>query len=109
MKPGRVQKTFITTADTHETYVFPKHARQEEDAEPPCLWEATLSLAYVKAYGDVSPKRTEATIYVTEKTLRKAGLRQEHSEAAEPVEVTETMEDLAIRLLEHLGVYPSEE
>ena len=96
----------ITTADTKKTYEFPRE-------DNPDLWQATLVLWPVNKGGDVYTASGytshKVTIYLEQDTLLKAGLKPySYKEKETDPEPQETTEDLLIRLLEHLGYYPTE-
>ena len=97
---SRVEFIRITTADTKKTYELPG-----DDAD---LWEVRLSMASVEASGHVhfgSHEHVRTITHVERQTLVNAGLLPCVDTDATP-EQTETAEDLVIRLLEHVGVFP---
>ena len=94
----------ITTEDTKKTYEFP-------GLDNPQLWAVTLQIKCVDGGGFAhfsSPSFcTERIIHVERETLANAGLIGRPVEKEDkPLE--ETAEDLILRLLEHVGVYPVE-
>ncbi len=98
--------TEITTADTKKTYVMDK-----KYGINPQLWEASISIKHVSdnGYTDSYISRTES-IYLERETLEKAGLLPFTVDRDQPKpETVETAEDLIIRLLNHVGFYPTQE
>jgi len=94
----------ITTEDTKKTYDFP-------DPDNPHLYSVELKITAVgsngsEQFGVVCAKQ----IHLEENTLLKAGLlRQQYNMPDEKeVPTEETPTDLILRLLEHVGVYPTE-
>lgn len=92
----------ITTTDTKRTYEFPSEKGH------PQLWEITLIINDIDKNGRVSTPSynpPKGLVHVERKTLEDAGVlpmaRERETEAP-----TETVEDLIIRLLEHVGYYP---
>jgi hypothetical protein len=105
---GIMKKTVvrITTADTRKTYEFPS-------PEHPQIWEAKISLEQIGNDGNYAQSKCSRhsypskTIYLELETLQKAGLKSyKYPNIVELPQ--ETAEDLIIRLLEHVGVYPTE-
>jgi hypothetical protein len=100
----REQNTFITTVDTKKTYKYP------QDETP--LWRVRLEVDKVNGSGSIERYFSIAghatEVYVEEETLRNAGVTgvgvtKKNSDDAP----RETVEDLLLRLLEHVDVYPS--
>jgi len=95
----------ITTADTKKTYEFPPKAPFVN----PDIWEVSLMLRGVgndgqTKYGFV--QQSASKIFVELSTLQAAGVTPRNcKEVSEKQE--ETVEDLIIRLLEHVGHYPT--
>jgi hypothetical protein len=90
----------ITTADTKKTYEFP--------GDNPQIWEIKLSSSMVGPVGNPQYGfSTDGTIYLERETLENAGLRPKNKPDT-AVSNHETIEDLIIRMLEHLGYYPAE-
>lgn len=92
----------ITTADTQQTYEL-------GNGEVPQLWEVRLSIACISDAGTNYGHSEKACIHLERETLENAGLlpRSDSGPKNAPSQ-DETAEDLAIRLLEHLGYYPCE-
>jgi hypothetical protein len=93
----------ITTADTNETYEFP--------GNNPQLWEVKTTITRVQQSGAVHaiPSFERNTHYIEDKTLLMAGLEPyDHRPRHPDPEIVETAEDLILRLLENVGVYPAE-
>ncbi len=93
----------ITTEDTKKTYEFPGE-------DNPQLWAVQLQIDRVDGGGHAyfnSHLRIPKTIHVERETLENAGLLPMKKEIKD-ASPTETPEDLILRLLEHVGVYPSE-
>lgn len=97
--------TEITTADTKKTYVMDRNSDNN-----PQLWEASISLKCLDKAGDIDNYRNKtANIYLERETLERAGLLPQAIYKDKPnVEPAETAEDLIIRLLNHVGFYPTE-
>lgn len=95
----------IVTEDTGKTYEFPN------GGNPP-LWGVKLEIAQVDPFGSTPfnyQRIVSKIIHVERSTLEKAGLNpllKKNKDELEPA--IETIEDLIIRLLEHVGVYPTE-
>ena len=106
---GRETKIFITTVDG-KTITYPQKEGSKQQ-----VWEATLRISLVDSNtGYAKDTRiygpAEVTVFVTRETLEEAGLlprqRGAFNESEPP---SETAEDLLLRLLEHVGVYPQED
>ena len=95
----------ITTADTRKTYEFP--------GDHPQIWEVKLTIEEIGVDGNYDRFRTgyhsypAKVVYLELETLQNAGLKPIPKEETEKLP-TETAEDLIIRLLEHVGVFPAE-
>jgi len=95
----------ITTEDTKKTYEFPGE-------DNPRLYSVELKITaidhggHLQSYGTIGAKH----IHLEENTLLKAGLLPRRYNVPDEKEVPteETPEDLILRLLEHVGVYPVE-
>lgn len=100
---SRETVTRITTADTGKTYELP-------DKSAPQLWEIELSIGRVDRYSGIVGTRSKGNlIHVERQTFVNAGLMPVAKGDKKVTEETkETAEDLCLRLLEHLGVYPEE-
>ena len=101
---SRETVTRITTVDTKKTYELP-------DKNAPQLWELALTIACIDERDGSTNTRSGnvAVIHVERQTLVNAGLMPVANDDKEPTEETkETAEDLCLRLLEHLDVYPVE-
>ena len=101
-----MKKSFvrITTVDTKKTYEFPGE-------NIPQVWEVTLAMEHVDKNGCVSTtsfRSADCTIYLERETLESAKLLPMDKTKEPDREPTETPEDLLLRLLEHIGVYPTE-
>ncbi|KKN37428.1 hypothetical protein LCGC14_0763770 [marine sediment metagenome] len=93
--------TRITTEDTKKTYEFPNEGN-------PQLWAVTLSIEGISSYGRPEyGSECKEIIHIEQKTLENAGLLPKQNEKKEELQ-EETAEDLILRLLEHVGVYPVE-
>jgi len=95
----------IKTHDTEKVYEFP--------GENPILWEVTLGIRDVCVRsGEPRAKydTKKVTIYLERETLEDAGLLPfaYESKREDPVDPIETPEDLLLRLLDLVGVYPVE-
>lgn len=112
----RKQYVEITTADTGKTYRYDHNNPVETQ-----LWEVTLNISCVDSktgrswyvadvVSPISRAHPPVTIYLERETLENAGLLPVRSASKndQDEEPTETAEDLLIRLLEHLGYYPTE-
>lgn len=101
---GRKSYTEITTQDTNETFVFDKERKHKGIYELEMKVWGLNKAGNREAWSD--PGQT-VTFHLTEKTMIDAGCKAvpipERTE--NPVE---SMEELALRFLEHLGVYPQE-
>ena len=96
--------TFITTADTFQVFSFPPN----EGEENPELWEAELTISYVDPRTGYSNRHgTKGSAYITRRTLELAGCLGTGKPKEEDPPV-ETVEDLIIRLLSCVGVFPTE-
>ena len=91
----------ITTEDTKKTYDFP-------DESNPQIWAVKLQVDRLSPDGSLSgfsSYQTSKIIHIERETLENARLvpiaEERKDEAAQ-----ETAEDLILRLLEHVGVYP---
>ena len=96
--------TRIHTEDTDRTYEFPCK-------DNPQLWNVELRIACVGENGHdyLAPSSlVKASVYLERATLEEAGLlpRKDTKEVKAPP--LETVEDMIIRLLEHLGYFPCE-
>jgi len=94
----------ITTEDTKKMYEFPSETSPE-------IWAVNIRIERLNLNGIVcfnaASYYSEKVIHVEERTLQNAGLIGRPSDKKdEPIE--ETPEDLILRLLEHVGVYPVE-
>lgn len=99
---SRKDVTRIKTADTGKTYEFPSE-------DHPALYEVALVAHVLNSHGHTGSSCPAAAvvIHLEHQTMLDAGLvRQDKKKPA--VEPKETAEDLLIRLLEHIGVYPTE-
>ena len=97
----------ITTEDTHKTYEFPSDGN-------PDLFEVKIRIRPIDSQGKIlniyAYTHTTGTIYVEKDTLLSAGLKPyNYKPKATDPEQTESFEDLFIRMLEHVGYYPSVE
>ena len=95
----------ITTTDTKKTYEFPSEKGH------PNLWQVSLTVQFIDKNGRVSRPSTyeppSGIVHVERKTLEDAGvLPMAHDRKTKDEGPTETVEDLIIRLLEHVGYYP---
>lgn len=94
----------ITTQDTKKTYELPS-----ENA--PQLWLVELIISNVEhATGTaIKSAHTKASIHLERQTLVDAGLLPKAEADKEPTnETRERPEDLILRLLEHVGVFPEQ-
>ena len=93
----------ITTADTKETHEFP-------GKDLPDLWAVGIMINSLDGRGHHTAGRSIIhTVYVERQTLVNAGLRPVCAEDKKPTpEDEETAEDLILRLLEMVDVYPTE-
>ncbi len=94
----------ITTEDTKKTYEFPKEGN-------PRLYSVELKITAIGSSGQPQfGSMCAKYIHLEENTLLKAGLLQDQSRGPKEagVPITETPEDLILRLLEHVGIYPVE-
>jgi hypothetical protein len=99
--------TEITTTDTKKTYNYERFSENDN----PQIWEATISVNPVDGNsGEKNNYPTKSkTIYLERATLENASLLpMEREREIEKVQPTETAEDLIIRLLNHVGFYPTE-
>ena len=91
----------ITTEDTKKTYEFPNEGN-------PQLWAVTLSIEGISFYGQPAHGSVcKKIIHIERETLENAGLLPKQNEKKDEV-AEETAEELILRLLEHVGVYPTE-
>lgn len=93
----------ITTHDTKKTY---EYGADVDDAGRPQVWEATLKLKCVDVNGRTDQYGKSATVYLERSTLERHKLVPQPKDAKPQPEPTETPEDLLLRLLEVVGVYP---
>ena len=95
-------KLYVTTVDGN-TYDL-------GDKDRPQIWEVELGIRLVSNYGatsGVSPKI--AKIHVERQQLINAGLLPVAYNDELPIpETSETVEDLILRLLSHVGVFPEQ-
>jgi len=96
--------TRITTADTKKTYEFPGQYN-------PSLFEVSIRIVPVQDSGNTydinNCTHVYRTVYLELVTLLKAGLKPYDRKPLDTdPEPTETVENLIIRLLEHVGYYP---
>ena len=95
----------ITTTDTKKTYEFPGQYN-------PSLFEVSIRIVPVRDSGSTSCDAYQYThfnkaIHLEKDTLLKAGIKPFHHKPLDTdPEPTETVENLIIRLLEHVGYYP---
>lgn len=93
----------ITTNDTKKTYELPS----EEDT--PNLWRVQLTIQSVDRHGRIDSSGYDypkGTVFVERETLEGAGVLPKPMDTPVKERPEETVEDLIIRLLEHLGYYP---
>ena len=99
--------TYITTADTKKTYEYPP----KEGVKNPTLNEVLLTYDFVDESGRSSPSNrctyNSTSIFLERESLERAGILPIAYES-EVAEVTETAEDLILRLLEMVDVHPNE-
>jgi hypothetical protein len=99
----------IETYDTKKTYEFISGQKDEN----PDLWEVGIFVSKVRSDGSIDgglynkpyPKKV---IYLERETLEKSGLIPGKRRNEPKPEPTETVEDLILRLLEYVGIYPQE-
>lgn len=92
----------ITTEDTKKTYEFPN-----EENPPICAVKIEISSIDPGGnsyFGSVSSSITKI-VHLELETIENAGLRPMRKDRKDE-SPTETPEDLILRLLEHVGVYP---
>jgi len=92
----------IFTEDTKKTYEFP-------DKDNPPIWAVKITIGRIANDGSYyeHASSNSVVIHVEEKTLQDAGLVL-RPRGEEPKPLVETPEELIIRLLEHVGVYPED-
>jgi hypothetical protein len=97
----------ITTHDTKKTYEY----GADIEGDRPQLWEATLALKCVDQNGRTGDYHAKSvTVYLERETLERHKLVPQPAEPKrQPLPYTETPEDLLLRLLEAVGVYPEAE
>ena len=99
--------TYITTADSKKTYEYPP----KDGIKNPDILKVLLKMDWVDSRGNANPdsvyKSTSGIAYLERETMENAGIIpfKENSSVKVPVE---TAEDLIIRLLEMVQVYPNE-
>ena len=94
----------ITTEDTQQTYEFP------DTTNPPiCAVKIEIALIHSQGHSYFGPgsAATETIVHLELATIENAGLRPMRKERKNELPV-ETPEDLILRLLEHVGIYPTE-
>jgi hypothetical protein len=96
----------ITTSDTEKTYQFPPG----NAPQPPDLWEVTLTIKSIDKQGWVSTSSVyewpKGTVHLERETLENAGVLPKPMDTPTKEEPEETVEDLILRLLEHVGYFP---
>lgn len=101
---SKVSKIFITTSDTKKTYEYPSKK------DSPQLWEVKMEIHCVDNYGNSfsSCSRVD-NIFLERETLEQHGLLPGNiKKDTAPNTPSPTVEDLILRLLELVGVYPVE-
>lgn len=100
------QIIIIKTADTKKEYSF----KEGVTSKHPELWKVTMQIDCANRYTTLNynhkSKSVATEIYVERETLVKAKMLPVAKEEDEHVKVAEKPEDLMLRLLECVGVYP---
>jgi hypothetical protein len=104
----RENKVHVTTYDTKKIYVMPP----EEGQKNPPIWEVVLTVTQMTPEGKCHNFATSrVTIHLEEATLKEHDLvgqkRIPTTDPNGPSTAPPTPEDLILKLLELVGVYPS--
>lgn len=101
---SREQITKIVTFDTKEEFIF------DDKTTHRGLYEIEITITPLRPNGTVHHMMYSSSIvgHVTEKTLLNAGYTKNISKEKQIEKPEETMEELALRLMEKVGIFPQD-
>lgn len=100
--------TYITTVDTKETFQYPRTDNKQQPVYEVSVYFKLVSnsTGHAEVVGTYS--QPGAIFYITRDTLKKIGhFKPGENEVVKNDLPDETIEDLILRLLEMVGVYPN--